>query len=134
VQPSFHNDGAVSPPIPLLNIQAAVTRTTPSGTAHGLNQALTIDQALRAQTINGARQLGRDHDLGSLEVGKLADLVELSADPTAVDPHKLTSTVKVRGTWLAGRKIDHGAFTREVEKLDPEPHRHLATPARHRCC
>ncbi len=134
VQPSFHNDGAVSPPIPLLNIQAAVTRTTPSGHAHGVHQALTIDQALRAQTINGARQLGRDHDLGTLEVGKLADLVELSADPTAVDPHQLTSAVKVRGTWRAGHRIDHAAFAREVGKLDPTPHRHLATSAQYRCC
>ena len=134
VQPSFHNDGAVSPPIPLRNIQAAVTRTTPSGTVHGANQALTIDQALRAQTIHGARQLGRDHDLGTIEVGKLADLVELSADPTTVDPHRLTARVEVRGTWMGGRKVDLRAFLAGVEQMDPTPHRHLATTARHRCC
>ena len=65
-----------------------------------------MDQALRAHTINGARQLGRDQDLGTIEVGKLADLVELSADPMTVDPHGLTSHVKVRGTWVSGRKVD----------------------------
>ncbi len=134
VRPSFHNDGAVSPPIPLLNIEAAVTRSTPSGAVHGTNQALTIDQALRAQTIHGARQLGRDHDLGTIEVGKLADFVELSADPTAVDPHSLTKEVKVRGTWIGGRKIDVRSFVAEVKRVDPVPHRHLATAARHRCC
>ena len=32
---SFHNDGSVSPPTPLLNIQTAITRTTPSGAVHG---------------------------------------------------------------------------------------------------
>ncbi len=134
VQPSLHNDGAVSPPIPLLNIQAAVTRATPSGAVHGANQALTMDQALRAHTIHGARQLGRDHDLGTIEVGKLADLVELSADPTAVDPRTLTTHVKVRGTWVAGRKVDVRAFLADVEKVDPAPHRHLATTAGPRCC
>jgi predicted amidohydrolase YtcJ len=134
VQPSLHNDGAVSPPIPLLNIQTAVTRTTPSGAVHGANQALTMDQALRAHTINGARQLGRDHDLGTIEVGKLADLVELSADPMTVDPHELTSRVEVRGTWVAGRRVDLPAFLADVQAIDPAPHRRLATADTHRCC
>ncbi len=134
VQPSLHNDGAVSPPVPLLNIQAAVTRATASGTVHGANQALTIDQALRAHTIHGARQLGRDHDLGTIEVGKLADLVELSADPTTVDPHRLTTHVKVRGTYVSGRRVDLRGFLAEVGKVDPAPHRHLAATARHPCC
>ena len=134
VRPSFHNDGAVSPPVPLLNIQAAVTRATPSGTVHGANQALTVDQALRAHTIHGARQLGRDHDLGTIEAGKLADLVELSADPYAVDPHELTDRVTVEGTWVSGRRTDLDGFLAGVEGSDPAPHRHLATTARHRCC
>ena len=134
VQPSLHNDGAVSPPVPLLNIQAAVARATASGAVHGADQALTMDQALRAHTIHGARQLGADHDLGTIEVGKLADLVELSADPTAVDPHRLTTRVKVRGTYVSGRKVDLRAFLAGVEEMDPAPHRHLATTARHHCC
>jgi len=131
---SFHNDGSVSPPIPLLNLQAAVTRTTASGKVHGANQALTIDQAIRAHTINGARQLGRDHDLGSIEVGKLADFVVLSHDPTAVDPHEIVKKVKVEGTWIAGKRIDLRRFTAAVEKADPTDHQHLAHLNRHPCC
>jgi predicted amidohydrolase YtcJ len=131
---SFHNDGSVSPPIPMLNIQTAVTRTTISGTLHGANQAITLDQALRASTINGARQLGRDTDLGSIEVGKLADLVELSHDPFAIDPHDLVKKVKVEGTWVNGRRVDLKKFRSEVEKADPTHFHHLAGVNHHPCC
>ncbi len=134
VHVSLHNDGPVDPPLPLLNLQAVVTRTTASGAVHGVNQALTMDQAIRAHTINGARQLGHDQDLGSIEVGKLADFVELSADPTAADPHELTERVHVKGTWIGGHKIDLAKFEAAVEKIDPAPHRTLATLNRHRCC
>jgi predicted amidohydrolase YtcJ len=132
---TFHNDGCVSPPIPLLNVQAMVTRQTVSGHVHGANQAMTLDDALKAHTVNAAFQIGRDHDLGSLEVGKLADLVELSADPYAVDPHRITDEVKVHGTWRSGRRIDLDAFLEEVEAVDPTEHGHLAHKAagRHVC-
>jgi len=76
----------VTPPNVLLNIQGSVTRTTNSGTIHGANQKITLDQALRAVTINGARQLAIDDKVGSLEVGKQADLVELSMDPMPPPP------------------------------------------------
>lgn len=132
---SFHNDGSVSPPNPLLNVQAMVTRRTPSGTLHGPEQQISLDDALRAHTINAAFQLKRDHDLGSLAVGKLADLVELSADPYAVDVNSLTDHVKVLGTWMNGRRIDTSAFMTQVEALDPTAHRHLPVSAQtQRCC
>jgi hypothetical protein len=46
---------------------------------------VTVDDALKAVTINAAYHLRREHDLGSIAVGKLADFVELSADPYTVD-------------------------------------------------
>ena len=131
---TFHNDGSVSPPIPLRNLQAAVTRTTASGTVHGANQAITLDQALRAHTINGAHQVGREADLGSIEVGKLADLVELSHDPYAVDPHEIEKKCKVEGTWIAGRKVNLKGFSAAVEKADPTHFHHLAGVNHHPCC
>ena len=134
LEPSFHNDGAVTPPNVLLNVQAMVTRTTISGTVHGPEQRITLDQALRAVTVNGARQLFVDDRLGSLEAGKIADLVELSGDPYAVDPLTLATEVTVRGTWVAGRRIDLDAFDAQVEELDPAPHRDLAASAQQRCC
>jgi predicted amidohydrolase YtcJ len=133
---TFNNDGPVSPPVPLLNVQCMVTRRTPSGAVHGTAQAVSIDQALRAHTVNAAFQLGRDHDLGSIKAGKLADFVVLSADPYAADVDKLTDEVKVLGTWSGGRKVDTDAFITQVQALDPSPHRHLSQEAAagKRCC
>ena len=103
---SFHNDGLVSPPDVLLNFQTAITRRTPSGALHGPNQAISLDDAIKAQTIHAAHMLGRDKDIGSITAGKLADFVELSTDPYEVEPGELASEVKVEATWLAGRKVD----------------------------
>ncbi|WP_447588858.1 amidohydrolase family protein [Microbacterium lacticum] len=62
---SFHNDGSVSPPIPLRNIQAAVTRHTFSGEEHGPEQRMSLDDALRAHTVVAAQHIRRP-DLGSI--------------------------------------------------------------------
>lgn len=119
---TFHNDGSVSPPDTLRNIQRMVTRTTDSGRVHGASQAVTLDQALKASTINGAYQLKRDKEIGSLEVGKYADLVELSADITAVKPSEIIEKVKVKGTWLGGRKINTTQFLEQITAIDPTQH------------
>ena len=132
---SFHNDGCVSPPIPLLNVQAMVTRRTASGRIHAANQAVTLHEAFCAQTRNAAFQIGRDHDLGSIEVGKCADFVELSADPFAVDVNRLTDLVRVQGTWRGGRRIDRDAFLGQVQAINPAAHSTLVEKAagRHVC-
>jgi predicted amidohydrolase YtcJ len=115
---SFHNDGPVSPPIPLLNIQTAITRTTDTGQVHGANQIIGIDDALKAETIGAAYMLHRDDEIGSLAEGKYADLVELSMDPYLADPLKLASQVKVQGTWRGGRKIDLDAFMTQIQAVE----------------
>lgn len=130
---TFHNDGPVSPPSPLLNIQAMVTRRTPSGQLHGPEQQVSLNDAFKAHTVNAAYQLKRDHDLGSIKAGKLADLVELSANPFTVDSDKLTDQVKVLGTWVSGRKVDTSAFLTAVEAIDPTEHTGIST-ATTRCC
>lgn len=121
---SFHNDGSVSPPIPLLNIKTAVTRQTPSGAVHGPDQKVSLDDALKAHTVNAAFQLKRDDEIGSIEVGKFADFTQLSADLYAVDPSSIDQ-VKVQGTWLAGKKINLDAFLTQVEAIDPSEHTDL---------
>lgn len=101
---SFHNDGNVTPPDPLGNIAAAVTRKAKgSGRVLAPEQRLSVAQAVRAQTIDAAWQLHLDTEIGSLEVGKYADLVVLSADPHAVDADALRD-ITVRATYLAGRQ------------------------------
>lgn len=119
---SFHNDGSVSPPSPLTNIQTVTARRTRAGNVHGAGQAIPIHEALRAQTINAARTLRRDHLIGSIAVGKLADFVELSADPYDVDPARLIEVVGVNGTWIGGRRVDLDAF------LDGSRTEHDAAP------
>ena len=132
---SFHNDGLVSPPIPLLNVQCMVTRRTPSGQLHGPEQQVSLQDAFKAHTINAAKQLGRENELGSLAVGKLADLVQLSADPFKVDVEKLTEQVTVEATWVNGAKVDTDAFLTYIESVDPSEHAHLPSEvvASHRC-
>ncbi len=130
---SFHNDGFVSPPNVLLNMQTAITRMTPSGQVHGPGQIISLDDAFKAQTINAAHMLFRDKEVGSIEVGKYADFVELSMDPYQADPTKLASQVKVNGTWLGGHKIDLDAFITEVEAIDPTEHKDSAT-TKGKCC
>lgn len=101
---SLHNDPPVTPEEPLRNIGVAVTRTAPSGRVLGPEQRLTVEQAIRAQTIDAAWQLQSEDIVGSLEVGKYADLVVLSADPRAVPPETIAD-LDVRATYLAGRRV-----------------------------
>jgi len=115
---SFHNDGPVSPPNVLLNIQTAITRMTPSGQVHGPNQIISLDDALKAETIGAAYMLKRDHEIGSLAVGKYADLVELSMDPYLADPTTLANQVKVQGTWRGGHRVDLDAYMAQIQAVE----------------
>lgn len=131
---SLHNDGSVSPPEPLTNIATAATRRTRKGTVHRADQAITLDQAWRAQTIDAARTLHRDHLVGSIEVGKLADFVELTADPWTVGADAITVAVAVAGTWLGGHRIDLDRFLSAVSGADNAAHAHLAERNAKGCC
>ncbi|OBJ83976.1 amidohydrolase [Mycobacterium gordonae] len=101
---SLHNDPPVTPEEPLRNISVAATRVAPSGRVLAPEERLTVEQAIRAQTIDAAWQLFADDVTGSLEVGKYADLVVLSADPRAVPPEQIAD-LEVRATFLAGRQV-----------------------------
>jgi predicted amidohydrolase YtcJ len=101
---SLHNDPPVTPEEPLRNISVAATRVAPSGRVLGPEQRLTVEQAIRAQTLDAAWQLFSDDVAGSLEVGKYADLVVLSADPRAVPPEAIAD-LDVRATYLAGTRV-----------------------------
>jgi predicted amidohydrolase YtcJ len=126
---SLHNDGSVSPPTPVINVQTAATRRTRAGNVHGAEQAISLDDALRAQTINAARTLRRDDVVGSISVGKYADFVELTADPFAVDPAQLAASARVAGTWVGGQRVDLDAFLAAVGGTDSREHAHLAEHA-----
>ena len=93
---------------PLFSIWCCLQRQTYDERFIDVEQATTVDQALRMHTINGAEVLGLAAEKGSLEPGKLADLVVLDRDPyaTAVDDVR---QIKVQAVFLGGALV-HGTI------------------------
>jgi len=86
---SSHHDAPVAFPDSMRILDATVTRRSRSGDIIGPAQRVDVITALKAMTIWPAWQHFEEDSKGSIEPGKLADLVILSADPTAVDPETL---------------------------------------------
>lgn len=101
---ALHNDTPVTPISPLMDVFSAVTRLTSSGKVLGPEQRIGVMDALRGVTINAARMYFLEDKLGSLEAGKLADLVILDADPTKVAPEKLKE-IAVLETIVNGNTV-----------------------------
>jgi len=103
---SLHSDFMVTDPVPLHMMEMAVTRQTWKEPDYVLapRERVTIESAIRAMTYEAAWQLNSEHEIGSLEVGKFADLVILDADPRMVAPDQIKS-IKVLETWMNGRQV-----------------------------
>jgi predicted amidohydrolase YtcJ len=86
---ALSSDAPVASYRPFDTIMSAVTRTTVGGAVVGGSQALTVDEALRTHTAAAAACYHVDDRLGTLEVGKLADVVVLEDDPFATSPERL---------------------------------------------
>ncbi len=99
---SFHSDFPMAPAQPLLQIWSAVNRIGSDGRVWGEDQRLELDLALRAVTLEAARSLGLEDEIGSIEVGKRADFTVLEADPYEVAPEEIRD-IGVWGTVLGGR-------------------------------
>jgi predicted amidohydrolase YtcJ len=80
------SDYPVSRAEPLLHLQDMVTRTSAEGKVYGPKQRTTLEQALYVWTMGGAFASFEDGVKGSIEPGKLADFVVLSADPAQGNP------------------------------------------------
>ena len=102
---ALSSDAPVSAPQPLRAVRAAVDRRTTMGTVLG-GPELRIDvpAALRAHTLDAAYAVHREGSVGSLEAGKLADLVVLTADPLSVAVPEL-DTIGVDETWVGGIRL-----------------------------
>lgn len=98
---SIHSDHPVTPVNPLFTMWVAVNRRTRSGHVLGEHERITPLQALTAMTLGGAYLMKRDHDLGSIEVGKWADFTVLAENPLDVDPMHIKD-IRVVDTVLAG--------------------------------
>ena len=89
---------------PLVGLQAAVTRRGMSGAVVGPGEALTMPEALVGYTRVAAHLTFEEDEKGTIEIGKLADLVVLSQDLLTIDPERTTDT-EVDLTVLGGRVV-----------------------------
>jgi predicted amidohydrolase YtcJ len=101
---AFGSDAPIETLDVFAGVHAAVTRQTTSGQPAGgwhPELALTVPDAVRAYTLGAAVASGQDDRLGTLEVGKYADLIVLDRDPFTVAPSALPN-VTVQGTMIDG--------------------------------
>ena len=89
---------------PRVGLYAAVTRKGMSGRVFGPDEAVSIQEALRMYTVNSAYLSWDEHKKGSIEAGKLADLIVLDRDPLTVPPDQLL-TMRVLTTIVNGRIV-----------------------------
>jgi predicted amidohydrolase YtcJ len=92
---------------PLMAIQSMVTRTDYRGRVWGANQKVTVDEALRIATANGARASYEEASKGTITAGKLADFVILEKDPHDVAPDTIKD-IKIARTVVGGRTTYEG--------------------------
>jgi len=113
VKVSLHSDSPVSPSFPLLFVHFAATRlyqVPPGGTpaALGPQHRVSTLEALKCVTLYPDEAAYSEHEIGSLQPGKLADIVVLDQDPTAIDlgadPNGI-SRIRVLQTRLAGQLV-----------------------------
>ena len=102
--PAAGSDAPVVRPRPFEAVYSAVTRRSSTGAAVNDSERVSVYDALRMYTVNAARAGGHERDRGSIEVGKLADLVLLDRDPLTVPPEELPD-VRVTTTILDGRVV-----------------------------
>ncbi len=86
---ALSSDAPVIDPNPMRGLHCAVTRKTQAGRPVSPEEAVTIPEAIRAYTLHGAYASFEEHLKGSIEVGKLADLIVLSGDMTKAAPEDL---------------------------------------------
>lgn len=101
---TVHNDAPIVPPDMIRLLWATTNRLTRSGQVLGANQRISTWHALRAMTLHAAYQHFEDTTKGSLEVGKQADFVVLSANPLATPPADLLD-INVVATYARGKVV-----------------------------
>ena len=101
---TIHHDAPVHPADQLFLVWTAVNRVTRSGHVLGPDERISIEDALKASTINAAYQLFEEEEKGSLEPGKLADFVVLSDNPLEVEPMKIRD-IQVLKTIKEGETV-----------------------------
>lgn len=104
---SFHSDMPMAPADPLYLMWCGVNRITTSGRIAAPDQKVSRESALKAVTIEAAFSLKMEDQLGSIEIGKLANFTILNENPITCDPLKIRD-IKVWGTVVEGKKQQVG--------------------------
>lgn len=99
---AIHSDAPVTPLGPLFTAWCAVMRETATGRVLGEHERVSVREALEMITLGAAYTLRLDHLVGSLEIGKFADMAVLDRDPLEVPPEELKE-IRVMATVLGGR-------------------------------
>ncbi len=97
-----HSDSTVSAADPLLRIQDMVTRKGENGVGYGINQRVSVEEAIKVWTLDGAYATFEDQNKGSIAAGKLADFAVLRKDPRKVPPDSIKDIV-VDATYVGGK-------------------------------
>ena len=101
IRPTIGSDYVPGPFEPMMFLQSAVTRTDTKGTVWGPKQRISVEEAIRVGTVHGSYASFEEKQKGSIEAGKLADLVVLGQDPFKVDPSTLVK-VPIQRTMVGG--------------------------------
>jgi predicted amidohydrolase YtcJ len=103
---TIHTDAPVSPLGTLHKIRVAVARDLwkEPNTVLAPQERVSVESAIQAVTINAAWQCHSEHEIGSLEPGKLADFVILQDDPRRIEPAAI-SDIEVSETWMDGEQV-----------------------------
>jgi len=116
LRPSNHTDFVVAPLDQMMMLSSAVNRISRAGTEIGHDQKVSVFEGLKTMTAWTAEQYGEEETKGTLEVGKLADLVILDKDPLKVDPMTIKN-IKIVETIKEGNTI----FPASKSSVEPAP-------------
>jgi hypothetical protein len=104
IRPTQASDYPPGPFEPMMALQSEVTRTDTKGNVWGAKQKITVEEAIRVGTIHGAYASYEENEKGSIEPGKLADLVVLGRDPFKTDPSDLIN-IPIERTMVGGKWV-----------------------------
>lgn len=104
IRPTIGSDYPPGPFEPMMFLQSSVTRTDMKGNVWGANQKVTVEEAIKIGTVNGAYASFEEKIKGSLEAGKLADLVVLGRNPYKENPSTLI-TIPIERTMTGGKWV-----------------------------
>jgi len=104
IRPTQASDYPPGPFEPMMALQSEVTRTDMKGNVWGPQQKITLEEAIRVGTINGAYASYEENLKGSIEPGKLADLVVLGRDVFKEDPSNIVN-IPIERTMVGGKWV-----------------------------